>query len=73
MIAFSAGGRSIAIWMLLNPEYEYPYMPTVPSDHGWVASQWITVAMSVRSTSGYSSVAAPSLDPVPRTSTRQST
>ncbi len=48
-------------------------MPTVPSDHGRVASQSITVAMSVRSTSGYSSVAMPSLDPVPRTSTRHST
>ena len=48
-------------------------MPTVPSDHGWVASQSITVAMSVRSTSGYSSVAMPSLEPVPRTSTRHIT
>ena len=48
-------------------------MPTVPSDQGCVASQSITVARSVRSTAGYSSVAMPSLEPVPRTSTRQST
>ena len=48
-------------------------MPTAPVDQSRVASQSITVIRSLRSTAGYSSSAIPSLEPVPRTSTRQTT
>ena len=73
MIAFRAGGRSIASWIELNPEYDVPYIPTEPVDQSRVASQSITVTRSVRSIAGYSSSAIPSLVPVPRTSTRHIT
>ena len=68
--AFSAGGRRAANWSELKPEYDVPYIPTLPLDHGWEASQAMTSARSVCSSGGYSSVAIPSEDPVPRTSTR---
>ena len=70
MIAFSAGGRSHATCSELKPEYDVPYMPTAPVHHGCSASQAMTSHRSRCSCSGYSSVASPSDDPVPRTSTR---
>jgi hypothetical protein len=45
-------------------------MPTAPVDHGCAASQAITWHRSACSLAGYSSVATPSDDPVPRRSTR---
>ena len=48
-------------------------MPNIPTRlvlHGWAAIHWMTVRRSLRSTSGYSSVASPPEDPVPRRSTR---
>ena len=60
-----------AIWSELKPEYDVPNIPTRPFDHGCAASQSIAVARSLRSTSGYSSVAIPADEPVPRRSTRQ--
>ena len=45
-------------------------MPMLPVHQGWAASQAITSARSRCSASGYSSVATPPLEPVPRTSTR---
>ncbi len=69
-IAFSAGGRSQAICSELNPEYDVPHMPTLPSHHSWAASQAMTVTRSDCSASGYSSVASPSDEPVPRRSSR---
>jgi hypothetical protein len=47
-----------------------PYIPTDPVDHGWAASQPMTWQRSACSLAGYSSVATPSDDPVPRRSTR---
>ncbi len=69
--ALSAGGRSHAICSELNPEYDVPHIPTLPSHHGWSASQPITSTRSDCSTTGYSSVASPSEEPVPRRSSRQ--
>ena len=69
-IAFSAGGRRAASCNELKPEYDVPYMPTAPVDQGWSASQAMTAARSDCSSAGYSSVAMPSDEPVPRTSTR---
>ena len=41
MIAFSAGGRSAAIWSELNPPQELPIIPTLPVHQGWAASHAI--------------------------------
>ena len=57
--AFSAGGRRAASCSELKPEYDVPYMPTLPFDHGWSASQAMTSARSDCSSGGYSSVAMP--------------
>ncbi|HEX9717281.1 MAG TPA: hypothetical protein VGA93_04990 [Actinomycetota bacterium] len=72
-MAFSAGGRVIATWIELNPEYDVPYIPTVPVDHSRDASHATISFMSRCSISGYSSSARPSEVPVPRTSTRHTT
>jgi hypothetical protein len=69
-IAPSAGGRSIAIWIELKPEYDVPYIPTRPVDHSCAASQAIASARSACSCGGYSSSASPSEEPVPRRSRR---
>ena len=69
-IALSAGGRSAATCSELKPEYDVPNIPTLPSHHSCSASQAITVQRSVRSTRGYSSVASPADEPVPRRSSR---
>ena len=45
-------------------------MPTYPFDQSWPASQAMTSARSRCSDAGYSSVARPSEEPVPRRSTR---
>ena len=63
----------MATWMELNPEYDVPYMPTEPEHQSWSASHAITAQRSRCSCGGYSSSATPSEDPVPRTSTRQTT
>ena len=73
-IAFSAGGRRIAIWIELNPPHEIPHIPTAPLHHGWAASHAITSSPSRCSSSEYSkSGGVPSLAPVPRMSTRAPT
>ncbi len=52
MIAFRAGGRSAATWSELNPEYEVPYMPTLPFDHSCSASHAIVATWSWSSAVG---------------------
>jgi hypothetical protein len=42
--ALSSGGRSHAICNELKPEYDVPYMPTLPSHHSWAANQAMTAA-----------------------------
>ena len=71
MIAFNAGGRSAATWSALKPEYEVPYIPTLPFDHSCAASHAIVATWSSSSRAVYSSTAFPSDEPVPRTSARQ--
>ncbi len=74
MIALSAGGRRIAMWMELKPPHEMPNMPTRPLDHVCFASQAITRSPSAFSMSLYSyGMSVPSLEPVPRMSTRATT
>ena len=74
MIALSAGGWRIAIWIELKPPQEMPHSPTLPFDQGCFASQAITCMPSCCSWSEYSrSGMCPSLCPVPRMSTRAQT
>jgi hypothetical protein len=74
MIAFSAGGLRIAMWMELKPPQEMPNMPTLPFENGRAASQAITASPSCCSCSVYSySMSLPALSPVPRMSTRATT
>ena len=70
MTAFSCGGFSQAICSELKPEYEVPYMPTLPSHQPCSASHPMTSARSRCSRAGYSSVASPPDEPVPRRSSR---
>ena len=53
-IAFSAGGRRIAMWIELNPPHEIPNMPTLPFENFWRASHAMTSSPSRCSISLYS-------------------
>ncbi len=54
MIAFSAGGLRIAMWIELKPPQEMPNIPTLPFEKGCRASQAITSSPSLCSISLYS-------------------
>ncbi len=62
------------MWIELNPPQEMPNIPTLPLENFWRASQAITSSPSRCSISEYSyGMSAPSLEPVPRMSTRATT
>ena len=69
-IALSAGGRSIATWIELNPPHDVPYIPTFPVHQSCAASHVMTSQTSACSCGWYSSSAMPWDDPVPRRSSR---
>ena len=74
MMALSAGGFRMAMWMALKPPQEMPNMPTLPLEKGRPASQAMTSSPSLCSISLYSyGMSVPSLRPVPRMSTRATT
>ena len=66
----SSGASSHAICSELKPEYDVPNMPTRPLHHSCAASQATTSTRSACSAGGYSSVASPADEPVPRRSSR---
>ena len=54
MIALSAGGLRIAMWIELKPPQEMPNIPTLPLEKGCRASQAMTSSPSRCSISLYS-------------------
>ena len=64
--ARSAGGRLRAAAHCVWPTYDWPNMPTVPSDHGWLAIH--AIASSPSAASSWNGTQVPVEPPQPRAS-----